>query len=49
VWDTRKPIFLLDTESEKEAVLLDPGDLHRDKLCRRIPGLRLLASSIDGP
>ena len=32
-----------------EAVLLDPGDLHRDKPCRRIPGLGSLASSIDGP
>ena len=31
-----------------EAVLLDPGDLHRDKPCRRIPGLGSLASSIDG-
>lgn len=32
-----------------EAVLLDPGDLHRDKPVRRIPGLRALLSSIDAP
>lgn len=30
-------------------VLLDPGDLHRDKPVRRIPGLGALASSIDAP
>ncbi len=32
-----------------EAVLLDPGDLHRDKPCRRIQGIGALASSIDAP
>lgn len=32
-----------------EPVLLDPADLHRDKPCRRIPGLGALLSSIDAP
>jgi putative hydrolase of the HAD superfamily len=32
-----------------EVFLLDPGDLHRDKPVRRIPGLGALASSIDAP
>jgi putative hydrolase of the HAD superfamily len=32
-----------------EAVLVDPADLHRDKPCRRIPGIGALASSIDAP
>jgi putative hydrolase of the HAD superfamily len=32
-----------------EVVLLDPGDLHRDKPVRRIAALAALASSIDAP
>ena len=32
-----------------DVVLLDPGDLYRDKPVRRIPGLGALASSIDAP